>query len=274
MTTEADRHTGERLVFRPASELPSVESIITQLEPISLAELGGAELMDRVDEKFTMNLAELRDLLALCAPAYRVLEINGQRTLRYRTTYYDDSDLNFYHEHSTGRLPRRKVRVRTYVDTGDSFLEVKLRDNRKRVSKARANITHSRKSKIEALGDLPSSYVEGIDAYALDPVMTSSFSRITLVNVEGAERVTIDSQLTFAAGNDAAMFPAVMCVEIKQRRHSPSAARSALRTLKHRPASLSKYCLGVASLVKGIPTNNFKPVLERIARLERSGTHK
>ena len=230
--------------------------------------------MDRVDEKFTMNLFDLRDLLSLCAPSYRVLEVNGQRTSRYRTAYYDDADMTFYHEHATGRLPRRKVRVRTYMDTGESFLEVKLRDNRKRVAKARVNITRSRRSEIESLGELPAPFVAGIDACALNKVITSSFSRITLVNVQGAERVTIDSKLTFAESSNVALFPAVICVEIKQRRHSPSVARSALRILKHRPESLSKYCLGVATLIRGIPINNFKPVLDRISRIERSGANR
>jgi hypothetical protein len=224
-----------------------------------------------VDEKFLLAASVLPDVLALCAGGYRVLEVQGARSSRYSTTYYDTADLLLYHEHATGRLPRRKVRVRSYLDSGVTFLEIKRRDNRKRVKKARIEIRDGLPRGADRLADLPGNLVQGLSTETLREVVTTSFSRVTLVARTGAERVTIDTQLTFAARGAVKVFASAVCVEIKQLRHDRSAARDALRRLAHRPVSLSKYCVGVASVVEGAPVNSLKPMLRRLQRLERGG---
>ncbi len=110
----------------------NVDAIVdaaAQFQSISLADLGQSALMDRLDSKFIVPVADIPALLSGCAGRYRVLEVNGRRLCGYATTYYDTADLAFYRAHQTGRLPRRKVRVRDYVDTGARFLEEKVKNN-------------------------------------------------------------------------------------------------------------------------------------------------
>ena len=89
-----------------------------------------------------MPVADIPALLSGSAGRYRVLEVNGRRLCGYATTYYDTADLAFYRAHQTGRLPRRKVRIRDYVDTGARFLEEKVKNNSGRTIKSRVAIDH------------------------------------------------------------------------------------------------------------------------------------
>jgi hypothetical protein len=262
------RNRGDALTFGAAADA-APESIIASLAPVGLASLGAAALMDRVDEKFVLPRAELSEFLSRCAAAYQVLEIHGRRQGHYRTTYFDTGDLAFYHAHLTGRLPRRKVRVRTYVESGDSFLEVKRRDNHGRTVKARAAIAGDRTSALSHLASLPSALVEALSVDTLSPVVTTDFTRTTLVNLDSVERVTIDSGLTFSGHGDTTMFPALVCIELKQARSGPSAALTALREMRQRPSTFSKYCFGVTCTVPGVPANRFKPMIDRLHRIVR-----
>jgi hypothetical protein len=262
------RNRGDALTFGMSADI-APESIVASLAPVGLASLGAAALMDRVDEKFVLPRAELSEFLSRCAAAYQVLEIHGRRQGHYRTTYFDTTDLSFYHAHLTGRLPRRKVRTRTYVESGDSFLEVKRRDNHGRTVKARVPIVGDRMSALSHLMSLPAVLVESLSVDSLSPVVTTDFTRTTLVDLDGVERVTIDSGLTFSGHGDTTMFPALVCIEIKQARSGPSAALTALREMRQRPSTFSKYCFGVTCTVPGVPSNRFKPMIDRLHRIAR-----
>ena len=262
------RNRGDALTFGASADL-APESIIASLAPVGLASLGAASLMDRVDEKFVLPRAELAEFLSRCAAAYQVLEIQGRRQGHYRTTYFDTAELSFYHAHLTGRLPRRKVRMRTYVESGYSFLEVKRRDNHGRTVKARVPIGGDRMGALAHLTELPPALVEALSVDTLAPVVTTDFTRTTLVNLGSVERVTIDSGLTFSGHGDTTMFPALVCVEIKQTRTGPSAALAALREMRQRPSTFSKYCFGVTCVVPGVPSNRFKPMIDRLHRVVR-----
>jgi hypothetical protein len=64
------------------------------------------------------------------AEAARVLEGSGTRDFGYASLYLDTPELTGYHLSARGRRRRFKVRRRTYLDTGQSFLEVKTRGGR------------------------------------------------------------------------------------------------------------------------------------------------
>ena len=120
-----------------ADPVAAIEAAARALTPVSLGELGEAALLDRVDTKFLLPASLVPEILRRCAPCYRALEVNCARLCRYSTLYFDTADLAFYHAHHAGHARRRKVRVRTYVDTGDRYLEVKLRTNKGRTTKSR-----------------------------------------------------------------------------------------------------------------------------------------
>ena len=51
--------------------------------------------------------------------------------------YFDTDDYEMYRMHHAGRTVREKIRVRTYLDSLDTFLEVKNKNNHGRTKKKR-----------------------------------------------------------------------------------------------------------------------------------------
>ncbi len=249
----------------------TAEHIVAGLPPIGLADLGSAALLDRVDAKFIVHRTLLAQVLQRCAHVYYALELNGNRHGRYQTTYYDSADLAMYRAHLTGRAVRRKLRVRSYLDTGASFLEIKARDNRGRTRKSRV-VVRNHHDAMEAFSELPAALIEGLDRAALVPVLSTNFSRVALVDPIRAERLTIDTGITFLSDSDLRVFPSLVCIEVKQALRGHSPALEALYALRLRPTRFSKYCVAVACLVPGVPTHRFKPVLQQLSRIERDAS--
>jgi hypothetical protein len=103
----------------------AIQTLLHEFESISLDEMDRVKLMNRVDTKFAFSFRELLDFLPQLVADYFVLEINGIRTPRYESLYFDDDALSFYNDHHNGRMNRFKVRIRNYVDSSLYFLEIK-----------------------------------------------------------------------------------------------------------------------------------------------------
>ena len=110
---------------------------LEQLQPITLPEMKEIRLMNRTDTKFVTNKEKLAKLLELCQGQYYAQFNAGSKIASYKTTYWDTDDHHFFMEHHNGRAPRQKVRVRTYMDSLDTFLEVKTKNNHGRTKKKR-----------------------------------------------------------------------------------------------------------------------------------------
>lgn len=108
-----------------------------RFEPISLADMGRAELMERSDLKFAITFNDLLSLLPLLTDDYRILEIRDKRLFEYDTLYYDTADYLLYRMHHNGKMNRFKVRRRTYVDSDINFLEAKIKNNKGVTNKVR-----------------------------------------------------------------------------------------------------------------------------------------
>lgn len=257
-----------------------VESALAAFEPITLAQMDGVRLLDRVDTKYAFEADELADLLASVADRYRVLDIDGMRQSPYSTLYYDTPQLDCYHEHHNGKANRRKYRVRTYVSSGDTFFEMKTKTNKGRTVKQRRPVPMARDAAADNAAELSTaSFVANADSTStpspaalaqslageticLTPQITTRFLRITLVGRHAPERVTIDTNLSFAAGNDCKQLGGLVIAEVKQERARRDSAISVrLRSLGIRPLRLSKYCLGTAMLHPTLKRNAFKAKL-------------
>jgi hypothetical protein len=241
-----------------------------RFERIALDELGDAALMRRVDRKFVVPAGCVEALLATCVGAYRVLEVNGMRLSRYATRYFDTPELALYHAHHADRAPRAKVRIREYVDTGQRFVELKRRTNTGRTHKSRVSLNGAAAAALDALRDLPEFPATGLArSDMLGAVLDVDYTRITLVHRTAPERVTVDLNVALSHGARIMRYHGVAFAELKQPRIGPSPFVDALRSVGAREGAISKYCLGVASLVDGAKTNRFKPAL---ARLKHSAT--
>ena len=62
-----------------------LDTVIYKFEPISLVEMGSAELMVRSDLKFGLTVDNLLRILPELVKEYRILEINNKRLFEYDT---------------------------------------------------------------------------------------------------------------------------------------------------------------------------------------------
>jgi hypothetical protein len=251
------------------ARLDALVELAGRLEPLSLPELGAATLMDRVDTKFLLPFPAVAPFVESLRGQYRVLDVNGTRLSRYGTRYFDTPELALYHAHQAGRLPRYKVRIRSYLDSREHYLEVKLKNNKGRTLKTRTLLAAGegpvervrREARFQMNGSVPAS--------ELIEILTAGFTRLTLVRADEPERITIDVGLTFTRGAETRAFPGAAIVELKQERHGQADARDALRGLYMREGAVSKYCIGVATLEPRAKKNRFKRVLSSLERIER-----
>ena len=107
-----------------------LNGVLSRFHPITLGEMDGVRLLDRLDTKFTFNRTLLTGILEEMMKDYSILDIEGRRVSRYETIYFDTPEHLFYLHHHNGKLNRYKIRFRKYVDSGDTFFEIKLKNNR------------------------------------------------------------------------------------------------------------------------------------------------
>jgi hypothetical protein len=248
--------------------MPKVESIINNFEPISLHQMDQVEFMNRTDTKFLMPSVFLPELLKIVQENYQVLEIEGMRSFTYRTTYFDTDDFFLYQKHMKGKMNRFKVRHRVYEATGVSFLEIKLKSNKNRTIKYRI------KNKLEdgAINPNGINFLTAnldFDPSTLKPMVENCFDRITLVNNQYKERVTIDFNLSFASplGNERHL-PFLAIIELKRDGFSnQSPFISLLKQHNIRESGFSKYCVGSALLYDLPNQNRLKPKFLKLNKL-------
>ena len=240
---------------------------VASLPPISLdAVIETAGLQTRVDRKYILP-AELLAELELGANS-AVLEIDGRRRFRYETVYFDTPDRRL-HRDTAHRRPRRfKVRVRTYVDSSTSLLEVKRKDGRGKTEKDRLDLDPGcdRRYLDSAMRDFVDAMVAGdasVSSDQLAETLTTRFDRTTIVDLDHRARYTVDHGLT-ATGPDGrtVRLEDAVVVECKSAGRATPLDRT-LWSLGVRPAPMSKYCTTLALLEPSLPENHWHRTLRR-----------
>jgi hypothetical protein len=247
-----------------------IQTVLCEYLPISLAEMSDVRLMNRTDTKYTISFSLLSEFLIRLQADYFVQEINGSRISPYHTIYLDTPDRKMYLDHHNGRRTREKIRVRTYLDSQSVFLEIKNKNNKGRTKKKRMELPEMYDYKHQDA----ESFVEKNATYSLDKLVPRSenrFYRITLVNRQKTERLTIDVNLTFrnpSDGNEKRLDDLVI-IELKQDRNVPSFAKRQLSDLHVHPVSISKYCLGTILTVPDVKSNRFKKRIIQLNKISR-----
>lgn len=249
-----------------------VEEILSTMDPVTLEEMDHVKLMQRRDTKFVVPANKVPELINQVMNRYRVLEIDGKRMHPYLTLYYDTPQYEMYQNHHNGRLNRYKVRVRKYLTSNISFLEIKYKNNRSETIKKRIRPDHE-----ETINDEKSdTFLKENSPYkagALAPSLQNSFSRITFVHRTIPERITIDLNLSFSniAGDETLDLPQLSVIEVKrQRDSSPSDMITLLRNNQIRATGFSKYCMGTAMMNKKVKNNLFRDKIRGISIKELS----
>ena len=246
--------------------MSTIDELMNFFEPITLEEMDGVTLMNRMDSKFVFQAWKLPCILQRLIPNYRVIEINGARSHRYETLYFDTPDHKLYLNHHNQRLNRFKVRSRKYLDSGLCYFEIKSKNNKGKTIKHR-NRHKGIFEEITGKQERLLTEFTTLTPAMLVPAIRINFSRITLVNRAMSERVTIDTGLTFRNNSDEQSYPGVIIAEVKQERSGYSFITEILHK-EHVPgANISKYCLGVISLNHQIRQNNFKQKLRNLNKL-------
>ena len=249
--------------------LQTINEKLADFHPISLEEMGTVKLMNRVYTKFVTHCNKLLPLLELLQKNYRVQEINGTRISIYRTLYFDTEKNAMYLAHQNGKSTREKIRMREYVGSDLVFLEIKDKNNRGRTKKIRTRLAGWNEYENEEAED----FLQKKSWYILKDIMPSvqnRFERITLVNKEKTERLTIDLNLGFENHQNGGTYDLknVIIIELKQDGFCFSYARECLRDLRIHPMGFSKYCIGSALTNPDLKQNNLKDRIRTIRKME------
>lgn len=254
--------------------------ILTQYDPITLDEMKDIRLMNRIDTKFVTTVPVLCQLLEKAREDYFVQETGGLRISPYYTLYFDTETCAMYNRHEAGHLVRQKLRIRSYVDAGLNFLEVKTKNNHGRTKKKRMAMEEfdAKNPSHDIVFDRHDATFVAYDEFlrshlryepaSLTEQLENRFDRITLVNKGKTERLTIDTNLRFhniATGNFRSMGDIVI-IELKRDGLKPSPILGKLNELRIHPHGFSKYCIGSALTNDDLRRNRIKPRLHSVER--------
>ena len=258
-----------------------MNELLSHFDPITLEQMNDVRLLNRTDTKFVTTVPMLRRLLAMAQDDYFVQVIGDERIAPYYTVYFDTADCAMYQRHESGHTNRQKLRIRSYVNSGLNFLEVKTKNNHGRTKKKRVSIDsfdpvhpqHDilfRRQNEEFVG-----YDEFLrsclhyDPTTLSEQLENRFDRITLVNKGKTERLTIDLNLRFhnIVTDEVRLMDNVVIIELKRDGRVPSPILSLLKELRIKPHGFSKYCIGSALTNPGLRRNCIKPKLHDIERI-------
>lgn len=254
-----------------------IRDIISGFEAISLDEMGGVKLMNRIDTKYAVPMWVLPGILESAKQDYFAQEIDGKRIATYDTMYYDTETLDMYIRHHDRQLVRQKIRVRQYVDSNLTFLEIKKKNNKGRTKKKRIavpgfalqpdTIGHTKREDWSV-----EDFIADKSRYTwqeISPHLWTKFHRITLVNKAKTERLTIDMDLVWenVVSGEKKTYGDLVIVELKRDGNVPSKMTHIMLDHRVHPLKISKYCIGTALTTTGLKKNRFKDKIRRIEKM-------
>lgn len=243
-------------------------------DSLGLAELHGATLTEvdaaaalqhRVDRKYLVPLIAARCLVAALAQTHHVLDLGGRRTTGYHSMYFDTPGLSAWRAHIQGRRRRWKVRTRLYAEDRLCRAEVKTKDGRDATVKYACTIQAEDYGRLEAraatfVDNVFRSAGVSVKADLLSPAGEIRYVRAALADLHAGSRVTLDGRLTCHRGWAAAALDHNLVLVETKGGPRPAPADRLLIKLGARPLSLSKYIVGQALLVPGLPDNDVRRV--------------
>lgn len=239
-----------------------------RFDPVTLEGLvAEASLLTRVDRKYVVPRDGLDAVIAALDPGTRVLEIDGARAFAYESVYFDTPDLLSFRMAAQPRRRRFKLRTRSYLDTGTSYLEIKTRGARGTTVKDRGAYDPRHRDRLtdDARDDVADAFatigVAADRAGDLDATLMTRYRRATLLSPDGSGRATVDTDPEWIEPDGRGFaLPGVAIVETKSGAR-PSAVDRALWRAGHRPATVSKYATGLAALHPDLPRNRWSRLL-------------
>lgn len=237
------------------------------LPPIGLDRITAvADLQTRTDRKYLLPVDDWVFVVDQFHRRLHALEIDSRRLFDYESVYFDTPDLLAYHRHAHGRRTRFKIRTRSYLDTGDTALELKTKGGRGETQKQRYPYRMQDRYRLtsDARAVIAEHVADQLAGGTPELALSTCYRRATLLDAASGSRLTCDVGLRFSDGKghyyDAP--PELILVESKTTgRTTP--VETALWRRGHRPVSISKYCAGLALLNPELPANRWHRTLRR-----------
>ena len=235
------------------------------------------KLMNRIDTKFAVPMAVLPAILQAAEKDYYAQEIDGKRIATYDTTYYDTDTLDMYIRHHDRQLVRQKIRVRQYVESRLTFLEIKRKNNKGRTKKKRI-LVPGFALQGDTLGETKKelwsveTFIAAKSRYQwseLSPHLSTKFHRITLVNKAKTERLTIDMDLVWdnVVTGEKKSYDQLVIIELKRDGNVYSPMTEIMLDNRIKPLKISKYCIGTALTSPHLKRNRFKAKIRKIEKM-------
>lgn len=248
--------------------LEQIDQILGQMPPITLEQMKVIKLMNRIDKKYIVNVEQLPEILRMAQNDYYVQETDGLRRFMYKSCYYDTLDDQMYTMHCNGKLTRQKIRVREYVSSHLTFLEIKSKNNKGRTSKVRISVPDTNVLSQEE----SQNYIDEKSRYNhndIRPRLKNQFFRITLVNKGKTERLTIDVNIEFenCLTGERNGNPKLCIIELKRDGNVPSPFLTYFMKLRIKAKGISKYCYGMMMTDPTLKRNRFIPKLRYIDKV-------
>ena len=273
---------GPCFFIKPMQSL--IQQLINNFEPIHLSEMSGIRLMNRTDTKFVTTLPRLVEFLQQTYSSYRVQEVDGQRIARYYTVYFDTPHMDMYLMHEVGHANRQKLRIRSYVDSHLSFLEVKSKNNHGKTDKQRVDMQEfdalhpnhdivfdgSQSELLPQEKFVRGSLQSGLNE--LSEKLENRFYRITLVNKQLTERLTIDMDMRFhnLVTGEECHLPNIVVIELKRDGYRDSQVLHILNNMRIHRMGFSKYAFGSALTNSSLRQNRLKSRLHHIQLMNQN----
>ncbi len=255
--------------------LRRVSALLEKFPQISLSQMNSISLMNRIDSKYLTDSATVYDILQdALSLGYRVFTQDSGRLHEYDSIYFDTQDLQMFTEHRRGKANRQKVRTRSYVGTGQYYLEVKRKNNHGRTRKKRIPLESEFFNDFHQCSQA-CSWLEGLGEYppeSLSASLETSFYRITLVDSALTERLTIDLDVRFR--NFRTLSPAdlgqAVIIELKQDGRLHSQMQDILLSHRVKKERISKYCIGIALSDQSVLPGRFKLKIRQIEKINKN----
>ena len=238
--------------------------ILDSFESVNLAEMDSVKLMDRFDTRYSLTSQQLASVLPMLKQHYKVVNIAGTKITSYKTLYFDTAALDLYLAQHNRRAGRYKIRHRYYVESKLGFLEVKFKNNKGRTIKTRISQNEDAGKWNEEARQFISENSD-LDPDLLELSLQVNYRRITLV--DAAERVTIDFAIEFKKNGLRRILQNLVIIELKQNRKKPSVIFEIVRKEKLLVSPVSKYCLGIASMMPDVKQNNFRQKIRLMTKM-------
>lgn len=212
------------------------------MNTISLDEVKNIKLLNRIDKKYIINFEQFCNLAEFIEKNYYILKGDDNNyLLKYKSIYFDTEKLSMFIDHENRKENRQKLRIREYSN-GDKYLEIKTKSNENFTKKIRVELEDYNIHTYTDWINKNLEYSENI----LKPTLEIVFYRLTLINKDKTERITIDFGISFNnyITNKIEKIEEIV-VEVKKLSEDKTDFEKELNRLNIEETKFSKYHIGI-----------------------------